>query len=103
MSENGVLHGLKAKQGTDTERPPLRGILVPRFWGSYDRRWELARLHLVPVNRHAACRALCGHQVGVTGEDELPGDFEPLDPAKPLPSGRDVCKKCRAVATKRGY
>jgi hypothetical protein len=93
-----ILTGLKAEALTTEEKPTLRLLFLPRFWGSFESRWELGKTHLVPSVLRGwddGDHTLCGIRYG---ESKHQGDVEP---GQPLPRG--ICKNCRRVAIKRGY
>jgi hypothetical protein len=77
---------------TETQ-PALRVIFLPRFWGSYERRWELGKNHLVASGDR---RTLCGHGTHTDADQGEHGHIRPLEPGEPLPG--QMCKKCRAAA-----
>lgn len=72
-------------------------FFMPRFWGSFESRWELGRWHyadrlpsgLIPA------RTLCGKGISEFQNEES------IDAAQPSAAGRDVCKTCRRLWEKR--
>lgn len=95
---NSALAGLKAAALTTEAMPALRILFQPRFWGSYERRWELGKSHLAPSIMQGwdtGDHFLCGL---ARGEENHRGDIQP---GEAIPGY--VCKKCRQVALKRGY
>lgn len=97
--EQRPLRGLKAEALTTEPLPALQIIFQPRFWGSFERRWELGKTHLAPQilrGWDTADHFLCGRPN--SGEEQLGEDVKP---GEPLPTS--LCKKCRQVALKRGY
>ncbi len=92
------LKGLKAIEATTEEQPNLRILFLPRFWGSFESRWERGKDHLVPSALRGwdeSSYTLCGLRYG---ESQSHGE---VDPGQPLPSG--ICRKCLQVARNRGY
>jgi hypothetical protein len=93
-----VLDGLKAVRLTTEAKPKLRLLFLPRFWGSFESRWERGKAHLVPSilqDWDDGDHTLCGIAYG---ESQFQGEIGPEDH---LP--RWICKSCHRVATKRGY
>ena len=92
------LKGLKAAEATTEAQPKLLILFLPRFWGSFERRWELGKEHLVPSalrDWDESSYTLCGLRYG---ESQSSGE---VLPGQPLPTG--ICRKCLQVARKRGY
>lgn len=100
------LHNLKAEDGTTTERPALRIVFVPRFWGSQERRYELGKDHLVPQTSDRGwnvprAHTLCGKPLNSDTYDGELIEPKSLPADAPIPKGS--CKRCAQIATKRGY
>jgi hypothetical protein len=98
LTGNSDLAGLKADAGTTEAKPVLKILFQPRFWGSYERRWEMGKYHLAPSIMRGwdtGDHMLCGL---ARGEEHERGEVKP---GETLPGY--ICKKCRQVAIKRGY
>jgi len=68
----------------------LKLIFRPRFWGSFESRWECGTTHLT----RNGDRTLCGESTGEAREEGT----VPLN--GPIP--KRVCKRCHKAARREG-
>lgn len=67
-------------------------LFLPRFWGSYESRWELGHWHYAHSTEG---RTLCGKPFGEYQQEERVTDKDPTE------TRSDVCKTCRKIRLKR--